>query len=373
MRWSREPLYQTSGWFNQEPLTTLDETLRFPVALEEIFRLAHEEYGLSVRKEEIKIRNGFIYFRSFSDYLLQIVFQPQLYPKILNLLPKLSHAKEEFNCLVEEFLKELTEIRQRNLNTLNNGELYDYLIETIRFDADWIFRLGGGLHTLLHYFGESVLRILYSLLVKDLKPNNYSELLIGYSNKLLEADKAFWQVIQGKLSQEEFISKYGYRATDATLAKPTIGENIEEFERRIEEFEKLTPPDFDQFSKSAVDRRKRREEFVGRNFRDWVPFGKTLFNKTLNVARKYITVREDRRFYYTMGTHPIRQACLELGSRFDFLTEPSDISFMTRDELETAVRDPKILNGEEIRKRVGSRKTEWQTWREQTPPTIIED
>lgn len=373
MKWSREPLYQTSGWFNQEPLTTLDETLRFPVALDEIFRLVHEEYGLSVRKEEIKIRSGFVYFRSFPDYFLQIIFQPQFYPTVLNLLPRLSHAKEEFNRLVEDFLKEITEIRQQNLTTLGNKELYDHLLKTIRFDACWIFKLGGGSHTFLHYFSESALKVFYNLLVKDLKPNNYSELLIGYSNKLLEADKSFWQVVQGGLSKEEYVSKYGYRATDATLAKPTVGENIEELERRTEEFKRLAPPDFDQFSRSAVDRRKKREEFVERNFRDWAPSGKGLFKKTLNLARKYITVREDRRFYYTMGTYSIRRACLELGSRLDFLNDPSDIFFVAKDELEIAVRDLRSVDKEEIRRRIDSRKTRWQNWQKQTPPNVIED
>ena len=372
MRWSREPLYQTSGWFNQEPLTTLDETLRFPVALDEIFRLVHEEYGLSVRKEEIKIRSGFVYFRSFPDYFLQIIFQPQFYPRILKLLPKLSHSKEEFNRLVEEFLKELTKIRQQNLATLDNKELYDHLLKAIRFDACWIFKLCGGPHTLLHYFSESALKILYSLLVEDPKPNSYSELLVGFPNKLLEADKALWQVVKGELPKKDFLSKYGYRATDATLVKPTVGEDNMEFQHKIEMFKKMRPPNFDQISESAIRRRKEREEFVGHNFKDWVPFGKNLFNKVLSLARKYITVREERMFYYTMGTYPVRRACLEFGARFDFLRNPSDIFFTTKDELEMAVHNLKITDKEEIRKRITSRKSEWQSWLKQTPPISIE-
>lgn len=372
MKWSREPLYKTSGWFNQEPLTTLDETLRFPIALDEIFRLAHEEYGISVRKKEIKIHSGYIYFRPFSDYIFQIITQPQFYSKLPNPLSQLSRARENFDQLVKEFLEELNTIRKVNLKTLSNGKLYEHLLKTIRFDARWIFELGGGLHTALHYFSESLLKILYTLLVKDPNPNNYSELLIGYPNKLLEADRAFWQVVQGRLPKEEYLSKYGYRAIDATLIKPTVGEDEEEFEHKIEEFRKLAPPDFDQLTESVVQRRKKREEFIERNFRGWIPFSKNLFGKTLALARKYISVREDRRFYYTMGTYPIRRACLELGSRFDFLNSPSDIFFMTKDELETAARDPKIVGREEIKKRINSRKTEWQNWRKQTPPISIE-
>lgn len=373
MKWTREPLYKTSGWFNQEPLTTLDETLRFPVALDEIFRLAHEEYGISVRKKETKSHNGYIYFRPFSDYILQIITQSQFYFKLPSILSQLSQVRETFDQLVKEFSEELNTTRKVDLKTLSNEELYKHLLEIICFDARWIFKLGGGLHTLLHYFSESVLKVLYSLSVKDLNSSNYSELLIGYSNKLLEADKAFWQVVQGGLSKEEYMSKYGYRATDATLAKPTVGENIEGFEHRVEEFKKLTPPDFDQFSKSAADRRKKREDFVEHNFRDWIPSGKVLFSKVLNLARKYITVREDRRFYYTMGTYPIRRACLEFGSRFNFLEEPSDVFFMTKDELECSVRNPELIRGEEVRKRIDLRKTRWQSWQKQTPPMVIED
>ncbi len=372
MKWTREPLYKTSGWFNQEPLTTLDETLRFPIALDEIFRLVHEEYGVSVRKEEVKIRNGHIYFRSFSDYAFQIITQPSFYPKALELLSELGQAKEEFGRLVEEFLKELAEIRRRDLGILSNKELYDHLLETIRFDAHCIFKLGGESHTLLHYFSESILRILYSLLVEDPNFNNYSELLIGYPNKLIEADRAFWQVVQGELPKEEYLSKYGYRATDATLIKPTVGEDGVEFQEKIEIFKKMPPPDFDRVLKLVVGRRKEREEFVERNFRSWIPFGRTLFGKTLTLARKYTTVREDRRFYYTMGTYPIRRACLEFGSRFDFLNEPEEVFFMTKYELETAARDPKIVDENEVRKRIALRKAKWQSWRKQTPPSVIE-
>lgn len=373
MRWSRELLYKTSGWFNQEPLTTLDETLRFPTALEEIYELIYKEYGISVRKREIKIHNGYIYFRPFSDYILQIITQHQFYPNALNLLSKLTRAKEDFDCLVKEFLKELTETRQQDLITLSNKELYNHLLETMCFDARWIFKLGSGLHTVLHYFSESVLKILYSLLVKDSKTSNYSELLVGYPNKLLEADNAFWQVVQGRMTKEEYASKYGYRATDATLVKPTVGEDQEEFQHKIKTFGKMPPPDFDLIVKSAIERRGKREKFVKQNFRDWVPFGRKLFNKTLTLARKYTTVREDRRFYYTMGSYPIRQACLELGSRFDFLTAPSDIFFITKEELETAVCSPRIADKEEIRQRISSRKSQWQSWRKQTPPSVIEN
>lgn len=373
MRWSRELLYKTSGWFNQEPLTTLDETLRFPTALKEIYELIRKEYGISVRKREIKVHNGYIYFRSFPDYILQIITQPQFYPKALNLLSKFTYAKEDFDRLVEEFLKELTETRQQNLTTLSNKDLYDYLLETTCFDARWIFKLGGGPHTLLHYLSESALKILYTLLVKYSNPSNYSELLVGYPNKLLEADKSFWQVAQGKLSKGEFLSKYGYRATDATLVKPTVGEDQEEFQHKIKTFGKMPPPDFDRITKSAIERRGKREKFVKQNFRDWIPFGRKLFNKTLTLARKYTTVREDRRFYYTMGSYPIRQACLGLGSRFDFLTAPSDIFFITKEELERAVCSLRIGDKEEIRQRISSRKSQWQSWRKQAPPSVIED
>lgn len=372
MRWTRSLLYNTSGWFNQEPLTTLDKTARFPAALKEIYLLISKEYGIFVHKEEVKIHNGYIYFRPLVDYIFQILTQHHFYLKLSGLLLKLGKAREDFDHLTEEFLGELGGIREVDLKTLSNEELYDHLFDIICFDARWIFKLGEGPHTLLHYFSESALKTLYGLLVEDPNPSSYSDLLVGFPNKLLEADKALWQVVEGELSKKDFLSKYGYRATDATLIKPTVGEDDIEFQHKIEMFKKMRPPNFDQILESATRRRKEREEFVGRNFRCWVPFGKNLFNKVLTLARKYITVREDRRFYYTMGTYPIRRTCLELGSRFDFLRNPSDIFFMTKDELETAVHNSKIIDKEEIRKRIASRKSEWQSWRKQTLPISIE-
>lgn len=369
MRWTREPLYKTSGWFNQEPLTTFDETLRFPIALEEIYRLIRSDYGISIRKEEIKIQNGYIYFRPFSDYILQIIFQPQFYTRLPKLIFQTNYAKENFNQLVKEFLEELDGVCKTDPESLTTEKLYDHLLKVICFDALWVFKLADGLHTVLHYFSESVLKSLYALLIKDPNPSNYSNLLIGFPNKLFEADKAFWQVVQDKLSREEYLSRYGYRATDATLFKEVVGEDLEE---KIEIFKKIAAPNFDKLTRVATERRKKRESFIDKNFRNWVPFGRSFFNKALALAREYITVREDRRFYYTMGTYPIRRACLELGSRVDFLNEPSDIFFMTKNEVGAAVRDSKAINKEEIRERITSRKTNWQIWRKKTPPTVIE-
>jgi len=331
--------------------------------------LIRSDYGISIRKEEIKIQNGYIYFRPFSDYILQIIFQPRFYTKLPKLISQANQAKENFNKLVKEFLEELNGVRKTDPKSLTAKELYDYLLEVIRFDALWIFKLGGGLHTALHYFSESVLKSLYALLIKDPNPSNYSNLLVGFPNKLLEADKAFWRVVRDNLSKEEYLSKYGYRATDATLFKEVAGEDLE---KKIEIFKKIAAPNFDKLTRLATERRKKRESFVDKNFRSWVPFGRPLLNKALALAREYVTVREDRRFYYTMGTYPIRRFCLELGSRIDFLNEPSDIFFMTKNEVEATVCDPKTVNKEEIRERITSRKTNWQIWRKKTPPTVIE-
>ena len=232
--------------------------------------------------------------------------------------------------------------------------------------------IGGGPHTLLHYLSESLLKFLYRRLVKDPNPTNYSQLLIGYSNKLLEADMAFWGVVRGKLPKREFLSKYGYRATEATLLKATIGEDTGDFERKIQIFRKLTAPNFEEVLRKAAERRRNREKFVKETFKWGHPLGGFAFRTVLALARKYITVREDRRFYYTLGTYPIRRACLELGSRFSFLYKPSDIFFMTKEEVENAVNNIVGMNTEEIKEAVSSRKAQWQRWHSHKPPLTIE-
>lgn len=373
MIWTRELLYKTSGWFNQEPVTPLDETLRFPVAFEEIYRLLKEDYGIKIKKQEFKIHNGYIYFCSLPDYILQVISQSQIYLKLPHLLFRLKTAKEDFENLVQEFLRELTEVKQFNLSSVGDKEIYYHLIKNIRFEARWIIRLGNGTHTLLHYLSEIFLKELYKLLVKDPEPNHYSELLIGYPNKLLKADRALWEVVQGKATREEYLKSYGYRATEATLIKETIGENREVFEAKVQVLRKMPPPNFEDLTKIILEKRQNREDYVKSHFRWWLPLGRFFFNKSLFLARKYISVREDRRFYYTQGAYPIRQACLELGSRFPFLSDPADIFFLTKEELETAIYHPENLDEKSLREKVASRMFEWKEWQKQTPPIVIKD
>jgi len=58
MIWARKTLTATSDWFNQKPLAPLDETLRLPIALEELLRLVREEYGVVPSKKPLIASQG---------------------------------------------------------------------------------------------------------------------------------------------------------------------------------------------------------------------------------------------------------------------------------------------------------------------------
>lgn len=371
MIWTRKSLTETSGWFNQKPLAPLDETLRLPLALEEIFRLLKEEYGI-VLKKPLVIHEGYFYFRSYRDYFSQLVFQPRVYLLLGRVFRETKKAKSDWEKLIQRFLKEIGELKRRDWSSPDPGELFEEIRETIKFDARWLYKLGFGLPVIYHQFSEVFLKFLYHLLVKDQQSQNYHELLIGYPNKLKEADLAFWGVVNRRLSLDDYVDQYGLRATDVSLVVPTIGEDKEELQRRVNSFKGVSIPDFEKINKEVLEKRKRREKCVRENFRSWVPFGRRVFGRVLEIGRDYIPVRETRRFYYTMATFYIRKGLLELGKRLGLLENPGDVFFLTKEELEKAVLEPGGVDEDRLRARVVGRKKEWEERSKQVPPEEIE-
>lgn len=370
MLWTRKSLTETSGWFNNKPLTPLDETLRVPIALDEIFGLLKKEYGIVLKKPLI-IHNGYFYFRNYFNYFLQLVFQPRAYFLLWRLFREAKKAKVEWEKMVERFTKEFEQLKQEDWTRFDNRELFEHIKELIKFEAYWIFKLGGGLHTIYHYFSEILLYLFYGLLVKDKNSKNYQELLIGYPNKLKEADLAFWKVVKREVSLDDYLEKYGFRATDLSLAIPTIGEDKKMLQARIEAFRGISMPDFEKIQIEVLEKRKLREEYVLNNFRSCVPFGKRIFSQKLGIAREYIPVRETRRFYYTKTAYFIRKSLLILGERLEFLESPNDIFFLTKNELEKIIFQPGVVKREEIKGRIITKKKQWQEWNEQALPEQI--
>lgn len=369
MIWTRKTLTQTSDWFNQKPLAPLDETLRLPLALGELLRLLKEEYGIVLGKEPLIVNKGYFYFRFYRDYFFQIILQPRaLFSLLVRLFRETDKAKIEWEQNVKRFLKEVSQLKHQDLTTLTKEKLWGYTKEMITWDAYWIFKLGFELPIFYHYLSESLLKFLYCLLVKDKYSQNYGELLVGYPGKLKEADEFFWKVVRGEATLDVYLKEYGFRATDVSLAIPTIGEDREQLKQRIDSFKDLTLPNLDNQHERIVARREFREKYVAENFRGWVPFSRWLFNKILALARKYIPIRETRRFYYTMGSFHIRRGLLILADKLDFLENSGDIFFLTKNELEKAVFKPEVLEKRKIQGEIGQRKNQWERWSKWIPP-----
>lgn len=371
MIWTRKSLMETSGWFNQKPLAPLDETLRIPLALEEIFSLLTREYGVVLKKEPLIIHRGYFYFRPYRDYFFQIGFQPKVYFLLWRILRESKKAKDEWGKSTQKFLKEIDWFKQQDLSKFSNKELLEHIKKIIKLDAYWIFKLGFGLPIIYHYSSEILLKFLYRFLVKDKYPQNYHELLIGYSSKLKEADLAYWEMVGGSLSPDDYLDKYGFRATDVTLVIPTLGEERRVLEKRIHSLQNVVTPDFGKINKKVLEKRRLREKYVSDNFHSRVPFGRVVFDKVLEIAREYISIRETRRFFYTMGTFYIRESLLELGGRVRYLEDPKDIFFLTKEELDKAVLEPESIDKKQLNLQIIERREQWERRNKQIPPEEI--
>jgi len=363
--WTRKKLTEVSGWFNQSPLTPLDKTLRFPLAIDEIKKWVKEKYGIAL-KSPLIIHNGFVYFRPYAKYILEALLEYGTYISLIKILRSRKTARKKFEKDINVFIQEFESRKVKNLSEFNNKELYSYIQNLIKWDANWIIRIGFGHHILHHFVSETLLSFFYKLLVKGGGKGKYQGLFAGYISKRGEADMAFWRVVKGKLSLDKYIDKFGLRATEASLIIFTIGENRHEIESQIK---KLKDVNFStkNLQEEFIKKRKQEELYVEENIRTWIPGAKNLFHRMLNYAKDYVCIRENRRFYYAKGSYLVRRAVLELGKRLDFLNSSEDIFFLTKNELENIISNYDKTDKENILSEIEEMKMMYNKQKEVEP------
>ena len=96
-----------------------------------------------------------------------------------------------------------------------------------------------------------------------------------------------------------------------------------------------------------------------------------LFSLSLDYNQKYFVIRENMRYYSDIFLEQFRRLYLEIGRRWHRageLREPEDIVYLSRGEIEQALR-----NGEGVRQTVDSRRKEYEQFKHLKTPEVITD
>lgn len=213
-------------------------------------------------------------------------------------------------------LRKLSEVKKafEKLDSYSTPELITQIEETAQKSA-WNLVHSG--YLILPSWGwEIVFKGLYPFLVSD-QPVPYQNLLIGFSNKTIEADQRLWEVSQEKDPEtqkkllDEYLEIFGSRVEDLDLAYPTLRERPKAIESLLA-LSKLTPSP-NVLLETARNRREQSLKQVYPHLR--IPV--SVFNWLLQIVQKNVALREDRRYHEFQADYYLRRMLIHLSEQID--------------------------------------------------------
>lgn len=216
--------------------------------------------------------------------------------------------------ILPRHLKNLRKIKelQRASETFNRAKLIKAIDDSVEKSAWGITHL---VCLALPSFGwEVVFKFLYPLVVRN-KNVPYQDLLIGFKNKVVEADQYLWELAhendqeRKKIMLEKFLEEYGSRGEDFDLSYPTLREQPDAIEGLAELYLNVPSPN-STLKKIAQKREKSVRKVLGK-----LAIPRPVFLKLLKIVQNNVCLREDRRFYELLPDFYIRQMILRLGEK----------------------------------------------------------
>ena len=332
MLWTRKYFDQWE-WYHR-PVSPMEKSLLLPVHINQALSLITKRLGIKFPKHAWAVINGYLYMTAKYK---SVLFQPTILLLPFRFWSKLSWANQRWtNQILPVYRKRLINLEKIDLKTKTTKKLISLLKEIAVVEGEF---LAESVYVVLFaIFSEVLLKTAYKLMIKDGNFLNYHELLVGYPDKGIEADRRLWEIAglredENKTNRlREWIKEYGHRIQDKDILYPTLGETP----ATIKAFLKLyreTPNPADKV-KAAVNARKSREVYAGEHLR-FPLISKRFFNWTKSLAQEYAKIRNSRPYEYR-GNAIIRRILLQLGGRITVLKLPQEVFYLTINELETA-------------------------------------
>jgi phosphohistidine swiveling domain-containing protein len=165
---------------------------------------------------------------------------------------------------------------------------------------------------------------------------------------------------------KEFLQEYGWRANELDVAEPTWVEEPATPYKLIAKYARQDDADPEEELKSLAAARKTREELILSKISDGQAEG--MFRMMLAGAQQYLPIQENHNFWIDQqGQMVIRPALLEAGQRLapsGVIGNPDDLFYLHFDELQDALRDPKV----DLSATAAGRRAERERFQALTPP-----
>ncbi|MBU0535321.1 hypothetical protein KKC62_03975 [Patescibacteria group bacterium] len=293
-------------WF-RKPQSELELTLRTPLVIKEMFTLAF-----------LRIIPVVLVFALLVKLLLGIPVLSFIVGLLLFLLYELYALEHWYRKKLLPKQKESIELVNNMRVQDDNKELISNIEKATVLSAKGMVKIG---YVGLASWGWEILfKETFPLIAKN---NNYhyTDLLIGISNIVLEADQALWEVAneddpnKKQVMYQEFLNKYGSQVDDMDLSFKTLREKAKALDRLLE-LNKGVPSPNSEHDKMIKRYKEAKDTFVSK-----VRIPRPIFDKLLDKVRSNVALREDRRFYEFSMDYKLRIMLIELGNRLGISEE----------------------------------------------------
>ena len=182
-----------------------------------------------------------------------------------------------------------------------------------------------------------------------------SELVAKVSNKSMELDRALWRlapIVEGpdfEIALAEFLAHYGHRSFSLDLFDPPFNVEPAQVLRLVSQLRGASMPQPSFHPRDVLSRVRR---IMRRGVKGWLRW--QFFRQVVYLARRYMGLREDQRFYWQQTLAHMRRLSLRLGHQLqarDIFQDHEDVFFATWEELRNHITGQKPLGRELIRQR----------------------
>lgn len=177
-----------------------------------------------------------------------------------------------------------------------------------------------------------------------------AQLVADVPNKTLEVDAALRAMTasRDKLQMTKFLAEHGHRSFSLDIAVPTFAEEPAQIEKLIQNGVK--PVDSEHAKRSVFS-------YQLSGARRW------LFNAVLSLAREYVRLREDQRYYWQKSLAVARRLYLLLADRLvtdGVIAEHAAVFYATHQELADYF-DGRVTQ-DEFARVIAARRKEWRVY-----------
>jgi phosphohistidine swiveling domain-containing protein len=184
-------------------------------------------------------------------------------------------------------------------------------------------------------------------------------LVLGLPNKSLELDQELQKLVEVPPGEEyeaalaAFLARYGHRSFSLDIYRPNFAADPAQVTELVESL-------VEGKTKLDIEDRARQREAAYNLVRKAVakgPVGRlkmAVFDHVLGLARRYMPLREDQRFYWQEALAAMRELFLLIGDRLvadGLLKDRGEVFFATKDEIEAYVKGRGDFPAHEVRSR----------------------